>query len=84
MTTVTLTATFPVVEEFHDYHDIPVFADDLNRLFGKNTIRNQEIGFCENGMYWGVFYVGRKPAKTIIKELLDKAGYEMFVDEFDV
>lgn len=77
MATVKLTATFPVVEEFHDYHDIDVFAADLNRLFGKgkNTIRNLEIGFCENGMYWGVFYVGRKPNKAVIKELLDDSGY---------
>lgn len=80
MTTVTLTATFPVVEQFDDYHDISVFADDLNRIFGKKTIRDTEIGFG-SGMYWGVFYVGRKPNKAVIKELLDKAGFEPDEDE---
>ena len=72
MATVTLTATFPIVEDFGDYHDIDVFADTLNRVFD-TKIRCDEIGFCGN--YWGVFYVGRKPSKAVIQELLDKAGY---------
>ena len=81
MTTITLTATFPTVREFQDYHSIPEYADDLNKLF-KPTIRNAEVGFDAGGCYWGVFYVGRKPAKAVIKELLDKAGFEpTWIDE---
>lgn len=76
MATVTLTATFPAVREFQDYHDIYHYADDLNKLFkNSQVIRNEEVGFCDGGCYWGVFYVGRKPSKAVIKELLDDAGY---------
>ena len=78
MTTVTLTATFPIVEEFRDYHDIDEFADNLNKVFNKR-VRCAEVGF--SGDYWGVFYVGRKPTKAVIKELLDKAGFEPMFDE---
>ena len=76
MATVTLTATFPAVREFQDYHDIHHYADDLNKLFNNpKVIRNEEIAFDAGGCYWGVFYVGRKPSKAVIKELLDKAGF---------
>ncbi|MEE8113689.1 MAG: hypothetical protein V3T23_04985 [Nitrososphaerales archaeon] len=76
--TTTLTATFPVVESFADYHYIDDFAHDLNKLF-KAKIRCAEVGF--SGHYWGVFYVGRKPNKAAIKELLDKAGFEPMYDD---
>lgn len=77
MATVTLTATFPAVREFQDYHDIQHYADDLNKLFSDpKVIRNEEIGFDAGGCYWGVFYVGRKPAKAVIKQLLADADYE--------
>jgi len=77
MATVTLTATFPAVREFQDYHDIPAYGCDLNKLFNNpKTIRNEEIGFDAGGCYWGVFYVGRKPAKAVIAKLLADAGYE--------
>lgn len=72
MTTVTLTVTFPIVEDFLDYHDIDEFADTLNRVFDK-PVRNAEIGF--SGRYWGVFYVGRKPAKAVIDKMLADAGF---------
>ncbi len=75
MATVTLTATFPCVKSFVDYHDIPYHADDLNTMFDK-TIRNAEVGFDDGGCYWGVFYVGRKPKKAVIEQLLADAGYE--------
>ena len=77
MATVTLTTTFPAVREFRDYHDIQYYADDLNKLFSDaKAIRNAEIGFDAGGCYWGVFYVGRKPAKAVIDKLLADAGYE--------
>ncbi len=76
MTTVTLTATFPAVREFQDYHDIQHYADDLNKLFSNSkVIRNEEIAFDAGGCYWGVFYVGRKPAKAVIDKLLADANY---------
>lgn len=80
MATVTLTATFPIVGDFQDYHDIQYYADDLNKLFDK-TIRNAEVGFSAGGCYWGVFYVGRKPNKAVIAQLLTDAGYESYEEE---
>ena len=78
--TTTLIATFPNVREFQDYHDIQHHSDDLNKLFGE-TIRNAEVGFDHGGCYWGVFYVGRRPAKAVIKKLLADADYESMRDE---
>ena len=78
MTATTLTATFPVVTDFDDYHYIEDYAYDLNKIF-KEKIRYAEVGF--SGRYWGVFYVGRKPNKAVIKELLDKAGFEPMYDD---
>ena len=77
MATVTLTATFPAVREFRDYHDIREYGFDLNKLFDSpKVILNEEVGFDAGGCYWGVFYVGRLPAKAVIDKLLADAGYE--------
>ena len=74
ITRIELTATFPQVGHFGDYHDIDHLAYDLNKLgMFDQKIRCSEVGF--SGEYWGVFYVGRKPAKAVIKELLDNAGF---------
>lgn len=81
MATVTLTTAFPIVKGFQDYHDIPFHGDDLNKMFDK-TIRNAEVGFSAGGIYWGVFYVGRKPSKVTINQLLDDAGFESDDEEF--
>ncbi len=78
MTITIATATFPQVLNFADYHDIDCFANDLNKVFDVK-IRCAEVGFC--GHYWGVFYIGRKPAKAIIDDLLDKAGFEPMWDD---
>ncbi len=73
MATVTLTATFPIVDSFLDYHDIQEFADTLNMVFDK-PVRNAELSYAD-GFYWGVFYVGRKPAKAVIDKMLADAGF---------
>ncbi len=79
MAITAITAIFPQVGSFGDYHDIDYLVNDLNKLgmFNKK-IRCAEVGF--SGEYWGVFYIGRKPKKADIKELLDKAGYEPLED----
>lgn len=82
MATVTLTATFPAVREFRDYHDIWEYGLDLNKLFkSPKAIRNAEVGFDAGGCYWGVYYVGRKPAKAVIDKLLDDAGFIPDLDD---
>lgn len=70
----------PILDQFEDYHDIEFYADRLKKLFGQK-IGSAEIGFCENGRYWGVFYVGRKPNKADIKVLLDEAKYRPMDDD---
>lgn len=72
--TVTAIATFPYVVDFTDYCDIDRFVADANILFNE-TIRGVECGFCENGKYWGVIYINRKPTQAAIDHLLVKAGY---------
>lgn len=80
MATVTLTAKFPCVKDFEDYHDIDFYADDLKKLFGRH-IGSWEVGFGDNRRYWAVFYVGRKPAKAVIDKLLADAGFRSYDDE---
>ncbi len=70
----TLSAELPIVNQFDDYHEIPFYARSLAKLFSRN-IGCDEIGFCEGGLYWGIFYVGRKPNKAAIKQLLADAKY---------
>ncbi|KKL64097.1 hypothetical protein LCGC14_2168480 [marine sediment metagenome] len=76
----TLSADFPIVEKFEDYHEIYHYGCGLSKLFGRK-IGDSEIGFCENGLYWGVFYVGRKPNKAVIEQLLSDAEYVPMGDE---
>lgn len=76
----TLSADFPIVVKFEDYHEIRDHGCGLSKLFGRK-IGNSEIAFCENGLYWGVFYVGRKPNKAVINQLLTDAKYVAMDDE---
>ncbi len=76
----TLTAKFPCVKHFIDYHDIDYHADDLKELFGCR-IGSSEIGLGDNRRYWAVFYTGRKPNKAVIKALLDGANYTPMHDD---
>lgn len=69
----------PILEQFSDYHYVDDYASSLSKLFGQK-IRGAEVGYCENGRIWGVFYVGRKPKKADIKVLLDEAKYVPMVE----
>ena len=70
-----LTLEFPLVDSFEDYHDIDFQADKLSKLF-KTRIRSTELSTDASGRYWGVFYVGKRPSKKAVANLLDNAGYE--------
>lgn len=74
--TTTLTATttmdFPFVDSWSDYHYIEDEADRLTKLFGRK-VGYKEMGY-DSG-YWGLLYVGRKPAIAVITKLLDDAGF---------
>lgn len=70
----TLSADFPIVEKYRDYHEILIYVHRLRKLFGRK-IRWEKIGLCENALYWGIFYVGRKPNKAAMKRLLADAKY---------
>ncbi len=79
----TLSVEFPILENFDDYHDIDDRADSLTKMFGKK-ISGAEIGFCEDSQYWGIFYVGRKPNKAAIKQLMADADFKpMFKPMYD-
>lgn len=80
MTALTCSTQFPFVESFTDYHDIDYHAEDLTKRFNRR-IGFAEIGFCENGNYWGIFYVGRKPKKAVIKQLLNDDGFKSMYDD---
>lgn len=77
-------ATFPQVIDCLDYHDIDYLVEDLNGIFRQTSrpkgerykqVRGSECGFCENALYWGVLYIGHKPSKAVIDQLLADAGY---------
>ena len=74
----TLSVDFPVVNQFADYHELDDFACQLTKLFGRK-VGFYEVGLCANDRwYWGMFYVGRKPAKAVIDKLMADAGYESY------
>lgn len=79
-TTLSASIVFPCVDSFDDYHDIGYAANGMFKLLGQR-IKYDEVAFDACGMYWGVFYVGRKPAKAIVNQLLTNAGYEADEDE---
>ena len=70
----------PILDQFEDYHDIEFYADRLKKLFG-HKIGCAEIGFCEDGQYWGIFYVGRKPNKAAIKQMMAEAKFTPAYDD---
>ena len=76
------TMEFPVLESFMDYHDIDYHADRLAKMF-KRRIGSAEIGFCEDGRYWGIFYVGRKPSKAAIKQMMDDENFKPMYDDVE-
>lgn len=76
----TLSATFPNVMSFTDYHEIDGMAGTLTELFG-TKIRGSEEGYCFGGYYIGVFYVGRKPAMKIINTMIEQIGLELMIDD---
>lgn len=76
----THTMEFPVLESFADYHYIDDHADRLAKML-KRKIGRAEIGFCENGQYWGIFYVGRKPSKAVIKQMMDDENFKPMYPE---
>ena len=63
---------FPFVGRFQDYHEILDKQIQLNDVFVQR-VNAKEIAF--DGMYWGVFYVGRIPSDANLKEMLLKAGW---------
>jgi hypothetical protein len=49
----------PIVLLFQDYHEIPSFAANVNRIIhGKVKMKYEELGLL-NGQYVGIFYIQR-------------------------
>lgn len=57
----------PVVLEFTDYREIPIFANDFNKLLhGKVKLKSEELGIL-NGKYMGIFYLERNSEYTSLR-----------------
>ena len=41
------------------------------------------VGY-RNGLYWGLVYVGRKPSKTTIEQVLFEAGLEVEHEDTEI
>ncbi|KKL79105.1 hypothetical protein LCGC14_2018210 [marine sediment metagenome] len=78
--TTKLTVNFPMIMSFVDYHEIRQTASHMIQMFDQ-IVESDEVGFDIYNMYWGVFYVGRKPAKAVINKLLVDAGFKPEPDE---
>lgn len=79
-----VSASFPFVRSFEDLFEIADLADNLTAIFPK-SVRSAETGFDQAGRYWAIFYIGRKPAKPVINQLLNDANFvTLFVEESDV
>ncbi|MHA2279908.1 MAG: hypothetical protein ACXAC5_03400 [Promethearchaeota archaeon] len=62
----------PFAEEFDDYHEIDHLVNDINeRANAEPKLKGIEVAFCGN--YLGVFYVGRKPPRKKIKEIVKES-----------
>lgn len=49
----------PIVIMFTDYHEIPIFASNINQvLHGKSRVKYEELGML-GGQYVGLFYLQR-------------------------
>ncbi len=79
---VTLSVEFPLVDKFPGFLDLDIHAAMLSELFGRK-IHGEEVGVCENELYWGVFYLGDKPTKVEIQSMLNAAGYVVEDDVWD-
>lgn len=64
--------SFPLVRSVRDYHEIDEEARMFNEIF-VDTIKCKEVAF--DGAYYAVFYVGKIPAKSAIKQLCLDAGF---------
>ena len=67
-----LKITVPYALRFEDYHEIDAHAESINaasrELGGKLKI--YECAFSPNGRYIGLFYIGRRPSRTAIKQIV--------------
>lgn len=49
----------PIVLMFQDYHEVPIFASNINQvLHGKIRVKYEELGLL-GGQYVGLFYLQR-------------------------
>lgn len=80
----TLKATFPLVLVFDDYHEIDDMQNTLNKVFG-TRIGAYECGFGSTGegydKYAALFYVGKRPSKTIMEQAMKDANFTMLIDD---
>jgi hypothetical protein len=73
----------PKIIKVGDYHEFDSMAETLNELVEKGfpKVKAEEIGYCGGKGYIGVLYVGLKPSKAVIKQMLDENKIKLDEDE---
>ncbi len=67
------TLEVPYAMQFGDYHDIDDHADTVNdhpAIVMPDKLKSYECGF--HGVYFAVFYVGKRPSRTEMKKLVQR------------
>jgi hypothetical protein len=64
----------PKIVKVGDYHEFDSMTDTLNELIEKGfpKVKSEELGYCDGKGYIGILYVGLKPSKAVIKQMLEE------------
>jgi len=58
----------PITISFIDYHEIPIFKDNINKIFkGIFKIKCEELGLLK-GKYVGIFFIKKNDKFHVLKE----------------
>ena len=73
----------PKIVKVGDYHEFDSMADTLNELIEKGfpKVKAEELGYSRSKGYIGVLYVGLKPSKAVIKQMLEESKIKLDEDE---
>lgn len=80
MSRFVLPITVPFAKSFSNYHEIEGFADSINEVVDSSWVKlngklkSYEYAPCVSeeldGVYIGLFYVGKRPSRSAIREIV--------------
>lgn len=75
----------PSYFSFKDYHEIPLFAQNLNKIMhGKTKVKYEELGMCDKE-YVGIFYLERNKEynefRSFVKNNILNNEYKDFIED---